>query len=85
MKRLSRTAANTIATITGTLGIAKVLGSIEFSSWATDSLIHFAGWFGAYGDEQIEDVYMVVTILLSFVTASALVWSANKLLTRARP
>jgi hypothetical protein len=85
MKRLSRTAINTVATITGTLGIAKILGSIGIASWATDALIRFAGWFGAYGDEQIGDVYMVAVIVLSFVTASALVWSANRLLTRHRP
>ncbi|CAN7395313.1 non-ribosomal peptide synthetase [Trinickia sp. LjRoot230] len=84
MKRLSRIAVNGIATVVIALGIARILGAIPFGPSATDALIRFAAWFGAYGDEQIDDVYMVASLLAALVIAALLVWVANRLLARRR-
>lgn len=84
MKRLSRIALNGITTVVIALGVARILGAIPFGPSATDALIHFAAWFGAYGDEQVDDVYMVTSLIAALVIAALLVWVANRLLVRRR-
>ncbi|AIO65251.1 MULTISPECIES: hypothetical protein [pseudomallei group] len=80
--KASRVALNVVATLAVTLVLAKVAGSIQFAPWATDALIRFAGIFGAYGDESVEDVYLVSSLLASLILAIAVVWGANRLVLR---
>lgn len=42
----------------------------------------FAGLFGAYGDEGVEDVYLVSSLLASLIVAVAVVCGANRLFRR---
>ncbi len=79
MKRLSSTALKLVMTIVITIGIARVLGAIPFAPWATDLLIRFAALFGAYGDEQVEDVYAIASLLAALACAVALVWTVKRL------
>ena len=82
MKRLAGIALNFGAIVSIALGIARVLGTIPFAPWATDSLIRFAAWFGAYGDEQVENVYALASLIMAFILAAALVWATHRLLAR---
>ena len=82
MRRLAAIALNVVAIAIIALGIARVLGTIPFAPWATDSLIRFAAWFGAYGDEQVENVYVLASLLVAFIFAAALVWATRRLLAR---
>ena len=84
MKRLTSVTFNLVTTIVIALGIARIFGAIPFAPWATDSLIRFAALFGAYGDEQVENVYAIVSLLVALACAVALVWTANRLLRRRR-
>ncbi|MDW9238146.1 hypothetical protein C7S16_0692 [Burkholderia thailandensis] len=45
-------------------------------------MIRFAGIFGVYGDESVEDVYLVSSLLASLILAIAVVWGANRLVLR---
>lgn len=82
MKRYLRIAFNVTSTLVIALGVARILGSIPFAPWATDALIRFAAWFGAYGGEQVEDVYAIASLLAAFMIAAALVWVINRLAQR---
>ncbi|ARL37460.1 hypothetical protein BOC52_31255 [Burkholderia pseudomallei] len=42
----------------------------------------FAGLFGAYGDEGVEDVHLVSSLLASLIVAVAVVCGANRLFRR---
>ncbi|RDV00219.1 non-ribosomal peptide synthetase [Trinickia dinghuensis] len=82
MKVLPRIALNVVTTLVIALGLTRLLGSIPFAPWATDALIRFAAWFGAYGDERIEDVYAMASLLIALTIAAALVWAFHRLLAR---
>ncbi|PTB20931.1 non-ribosomal peptide synthetase [Trinickia symbiotica] len=84
MKRFKFIAPNLAATLVIALGVARVLGSIPFAPWATEALVRFAAWFGAYGDEQVEDVYAIASLLAALILAGTLVWTTSRLLRRRR-
>lgn len=77
MKRRTHTALNVVTTIVVTLGITRALGSIPFAPSATKALIDFAAWFGAYGDERIEDIYAILSLSVAFLIAAAFVLAVN--------
>ncbi|AOJ80806.1 non-ribosomal peptide synthetase [Burkholderia savannae] len=80
--KASRIVFNVVATLAVTLALAKVAGSIQFAPWATSALVRFAGLFGAYGDEGVEDVYLASSFLASLIVAVAVVCGANRLFRR---
>ncbi|WP_063533135.1 hypothetical protein [Burkholderia sp. MSMB1589WGS] len=80
--KTSRIVFNVVATLAVTLALAKVAGSIKFAPWATNALVRFAGLFGAYGDESIENVYLVSSLIASLILAVVVVCGANRLLRR---
>ncbi|WP_243864495.1 hypothetical protein [Burkholderia pseudomallei] len=47
-----------------------------------DTHHEFAGLFGAYGDEGVEDVHLVSSLLASLIVAVAVVCGANRLFRR---
>lgn len=71
---------NIVATVAITLVLARVFGSIPFAPWATTALVRFSAFLGAYGDEHVEDVYLLTSLALSLVLAAIVVWGANRLL-----
>ena len=83
MRPFVRLSLNIVATITITLALARAFGSIPFAPWATTALVRFAAFFGAYGDEQVEDVYLLASLALSLVLAAVVVWGTNRLLRRS--
>ncbi|CAM2198554.1 Non-ribosomal peptide synthetase (plasmid) [Paraburkholderia kururiensis] len=84
MKTAVRMTLNVLVTLFVALGLARLAGSVPFAPWATDVLVRFAALFGAYGDEKVEDVYMLTTLLLSLFLAALLVWAVNRALARRR-
>lgn len=84
MRCIGRAAANIVTTLVIALCITRVLGSIPFAPWATAALVRFASWFGAYGDERVEDIYVLVSLPFALMAAAVLVWVANRLLLRRR-
>lgn len=83
MKRM-RYVWNTIATLVIGLGIAKTFGNMSFSPHATELLVRFAALFGAYGDEHVEDVFMLSSLLAALVIAALLVRLINALRAASR-
>ena len=79
MKYLLR-ARDAFATLLLGLGLAKLFGSIPFSPHATAVLVRIAAWFGVYGDEQVEDMFMLVSALLALLIAALLVRLARAML-----
>ena len=79
MKRFPSIALMLVTTIVITIGIARVFGAIPFAPWATDLLIRFAALFGAYGDEQVEDVFAIASLLVALACAVALMWTVKRL------
>jgi hypothetical protein len=84
MKRITRITVNIVSVIAIALGVVRILGGIPFAPWATDLLIRLAAGFGMYGDEQVEDVYVIASLLIAVAFAAALVWAANRLIARRR-
>jgi hypothetical protein len=84
LKPATRITVNVVSTVAIALGVVRILGGIPFAPWATDLLIRLAAAFGMYGDEQVEDVYMIASLLIAFAFAAALVWAANRLVARRR-
>ncbi|MBN3804683.1 non-ribosomal peptide synthetase [Paraburkholderia sp. Ac-20336] len=54
-------------------------GHIQFSDWATDALVQFGSFFRVYGDENLEDLYLDVTFLISLAFAISIVLAAHRL------
>ncbi len=80
--KTSRIVFNVVTTLAVTLALAKAAGTIQFAPWATNALVRFAGLFGAYGDEGVEDVHLVLSLLASLIVAVAVVCGANRLFRR---
>jgi hypothetical protein len=76
--------AKSAATLILTPGLAKLFGSLPFAPWATGAPVKVAGWFGAYGVEQVEDFYAGSTLALSLVLAMLAVYLPNRALIRFR-
>ena len=74
------------AVIVMTLLFMRVLGGIRFTDGMTDGLLRAAALFGVYGDEGIEDFYLLTTALASLALSLLIVGTANVVRTRrARP
>lgn len=59
-------------------------GRIGFAPWATDLLVRTSAALGIYGDEAIENFYMMATMALSVVLAGAIVLLGERALTARR-
>ncbi len=59
-------------------------GRVGFAPWATDLLVRTSAALGIYGDEAIENFYMIATMALSVVLAGAIVLLGERALTARR-
>jgi uncharacterized membrane protein YcaP (DUF421 family) len=80
--KAARVIVNTVATLGLAFVIARFLGTVNFAPWATTALVRVAAFFGAYGDEHIEDFYMLASFVVAIVVSGLIVWSANRAIFR---
>ncbi len=55
----------------------KLFGSVHFTPSMTDHLVRFAASFGRYGDEDVEDLFLLVATITSFVLSLLIVGIAR--------
>jgi len=66
------------------LGLAGFLGRIPFTPAMTELLITITGWLGISGIEDVEDFYMLVSLVISLGVAVGIVAVVRQLLGRYR-
>jgi DMSO/TMAO reductase YedYZ heme-binding membrane subunit len=77
---------NIVAILALWIGLSFLFGHIHFTSSMTDDLIRTTSALGIYGDEAIEDFYMVVTMVLALILSIGIVWIINQIMpARSRP
>lgn len=65
-----------------TLLFMKIFGSIWFTDDMTEALVRTAAWLNIYGDEGIEDFYLLTTALVSLALSLLIVSIVNIVRTR---
>ena len=64
------------------LGLARILGRVQFTPGMTDALIEVTSWLDIDGVEDVEDFYMAVALAVSLAVSIAVVALGSRALRR---
>lgn len=60
------------------LVLALICGRISFAPWATDLLVDVTARLGIYGNESVENFYMIASLAFSLIVAILIVVGAER-------
>ena len=59
-------------------GFAVAFGHVGFTPGMTAGLVRLSSYFGFYGDEAVEDFFMILSGAVALLLAVGVVWLGNR-------